>query len=165
MSAVAARRAYVGLGSNLGDSRRAVSSALSALAALSVDGAVRCSSLYETPPWGVLEQPSFINAAASFDTSLAPLDLLQALLAIERAAGRVRNGTRWGPRTLDLDLLHMQNVVFNDERLVLPHPRIVERAFVLLPLCELEPELDLPAVGRVAELLERVACSGCVKLA
>lgn len=165
MRARAARRVYVGVGSNLGDSRRAVSSAMDALAALSVDGLVRRSSLYETPPWGGVEQPMFINAAASFDSALAPAELLRGLLAIEQAAGRMRDGPRWGPRTLDLDLLHVDGVRCDGSELVLPHPRIADRAFVLLPLCELDGALVLPGAGRVAELLERVDGSGCEKLA
>jgi 2-amino-4-hydroxy-6-hydroxymethyldihydropteridine diphosphokinase len=93
---------------------------------------------------------------------LAPHDLLDALLGIERAAGRVREGERWGPRTLDLDLLHMEGVVSHDERLTLPHPRIGERAFVLVPLAELASDLELPGQGRVEELLAAVDASGCL---
>jgi 2-amino-4-hydroxy-6-hydroxymethyldihydropteridine diphosphokinase len=110
----------------------------------------------------VLDQPPFINAAALLETSLEPHVLLDALLAIEQHAGRVR-AERNGPRTLDLDLLHMDGVQLADERLVLPHPRIAERAFVLLPLAELAPDLQLPGQGRVAELLaaaiRKAACA------
>ncbi len=165
MSVPPTRRAYIGLGSNLGDSMRTLCEAMNALARLSVNGRVQRSSLYRTPPWGLLEQPPFINAAAGFDTALAPRELLQALLTIEQAAGRERTGQRWGPRTLDLDFLHMHGVRCQDDCLMLPHPRIAERAFVLLPLCELDGDLQLPGFGRVADLLEAVDRSGCERLA
>jgi len=123
------------------------------------------SPLYLTPPWGVLEQPPFINAVARIDTALSPHDLLDALLGVERAAGRVRDGERWGPRTLDLDVLHIDGVALSDERLTLPHPRISERAFVLLPLNDLAPELKLAQQGKVADLLAALETTGCERLA
>jgi len=122
------------------------------------------SPLYLTPPWGVLDQPAFINAVARIDTLLSPHDLLDALLGIERAAGRVRDGERWGPRTLDLDVLHMEGVALSDDRLTLPHPRIAERAFVLLPLSELAPDLLLQGQGKVADLLAATDTKGCERL-
>jgi 2-amino-4-hydroxy-6-hydroxymethyldihydropteridine diphosphokinase len=122
------------------------------------------SRFYRTPPWGVTEQPPFLNAAAALDTELTPHALLDALLAIERAAGRVRGDVRWGPRTLDLDLLHMDGVTMHDERLTLPHPRIAARAFVLLPLADLAPHLQLPGLGRVDALLAVADVSGCEPL-
>jgi 2-amino-4-hydroxy-6-hydroxymethyldihydropteridine diphosphokinase len=155
------RRAYVALGSNLGDPRRQVLDALDALAQLPGSRLVARSRLYRTAPWGVLDQPAFVNAAAELETSLEPHDLLDDLLAIERAAGRVREGERWGPRTLDLDLLHMEGVRLDDDRLVLPHPRIAQRAFVLLPLNDIAPGLDLPGQGRVDTLLAQVDRDGC----
>lgn len=157
-------RAYVALGSNLGDSRRYLADAIEAMAGLSQTRIVGCSRVYRTPPWGVLDQPPFLNAVAGLDTGLSPGELLDALLGIERAAGRVREGERWGPRTLDLDLLHMEGVRSDDARLTLPHPRIAERAFVLLPLNDLAPGLDIPGQGRVAELLAALDCSGCEAL-
>jgi 2-amino-4-hydroxy-6-hydroxymethyldihydropteridine diphosphokinase len=120
------------------------------------------SRFYRTPPWGLLEQPPFLNAAAELETAHGPHELLDALLQIERDAGRVRDGERWGPRTLDLDLLHMDGVALHDERLTLPHPRIAERAFVLLPLAELAPDLELPGQGRVGALLAASDSAGCV---
>jgi 2-amino-4-hydroxy-6-hydroxymethyldihydropteridine diphosphokinase len=155
------RRAYIALGSNLGDSRGQLLAAIDAIAGLPETHLLKTSRLYRTPPWGVLEQPPFVNAAISVDTSLAPEALLDALLAIEQAAGRVRDGERWGPRTLDLDLLHVDGVTLHGDRLILPHPRIAERAFVLLPLCDLDPELELPALGIVKALLGRVDTAGC----
>jgi len=156
--------AFIALGSNLGDARAQVLSAFDALASLPGTQLLARSHLYLTPPWGVLDQPSFVNAVALVDTTLAPHELLDALLAVERAAGRVRDGGRWGPRTLDLDVLHMDAIVMSDERLSLPHPRIHERAFVLLPLHDLAPELDLPGQGRVVDLLTALDVAGCERL-
>lgn len=154
-------RAFVALGGNLGDTRGYLRQALDALAQLPQSRLLAVSRFYRTPPWGVREQPAFLNAAAELETYLAPHALLEALLQIERAAGRVREGERWGPRTLDLDLLHVDGVVMHDARLTLPHPRIAERAFVLLPLAELAPGLELPGQGRVAALLAAVDTADC----
>jgi 2-amino-4-hydroxy-6-hydroxymethyldihydropteridine diphosphokinase len=157
-------QAFIGLGSNLGDSRQHVLDAIDALARLPGTRVLARSRLYSTPPWGVLEQPSFVNAAVSIETPLAPYELLNALLTIERAAGRVRDGERWGPRTLDLDLLHVCGVEMSDEQLILPHPRMAERAFVLLPLNDLAPGLYLPGLGTVGELLAAVDSAECTLL-
>lgn len=156
--------AFIALGSNLGDARAQVLGAFDALAQLPGTRLLARSPLYLTPPWGVLEQPPFINAVAQIDTALSPHALLDALLAIERAAGRVRDGERWGPRTLDLDVLHLDGVMLSDERLTLPHPRIRERAFVLLPLHDLAPGLQLPGQGQVANLLASLDTAGCERL-
>lgn len=156
--------AYVALGSNLADPHQQVLDAFDALARLPRSELLACSHLYRTPPWGVVDQPWFVNAAARLETALAPPDLLAALQAIERRAGRVR-GVRYGPRTLDLDLLYVEGVHSDDPQLTLPHPRIAERAFVLLPLAELAPDLVLPARGRVADLLAAADAEGCELLA
>lgn len=156
--------AFIALGSNLGDARAQVLDAFEALARLPGTRLLARSPLYLTQPWGVLDQPPFVNAVAQVDTTLPPHALLDELLVIERAAGRVRDGERWGPRTLDLDVLHMDALVLWDERLSLPHPRISERAFVLLPLHDLAPTLDLPGHGRVAELLALLDVAGCERL-
>lgn len=156
--------AYVALGSNLGDSRQQILDAFDALAQLPQTQLVACSPLYRTPPWGVVDQPWFVNAVAQLDTALAPHALLDALQDMERRAGRVRT-VRYGPRTLDLDLLHVDGVRLNDARLTLPHPRMAERAFVLLPLAALAPGLALPGLGKVADLLAGVDASGCTRLA
>lgn len=156
--------AYIALGSNLGDARGQVLGAFDNLDALPGTRLLARSPLYLTPPWGVLEQSPFVNAVARIATTLAPHDLLDALLAIERAAGRVRDGERWGPRTLDLDILHMDGVVLGDERVTLPHPRIHERAFVLVPLSDLAPDLLLPGQGRVADLLAMLDTAGLERL-
>lgn len=157
-------QAFIGLGSNLGDSRQHVLDAIDALARLPGTQVLARSHLYRTPPWGVLDQPPFVNAAVSIETPLAPQSLLDALLTIERAAGRVRDGERWGPRTLDLDLLHVVGVEMRDEQLTLPHPRMAERAFVLLPLNDLAPALYLPGQGTVSEMLAAVDSSECTLL-
>ena len=156
--------AYVALGGNLGDSRRYLADAIAAMGQLPQTRVDGVSRLYRTPPWGVVDQPPFLNAVARLDTGLSPAELLDALLGIERAAGRVREGERWGPRTLDLDLLHMDGVRSDDPCLTLPHPRIAERAFVLLPLNDLAPDLEIPGQGRVAELLAALDPSGCEAL-
>ena len=155
--------AYVALGSNLGDSRRQLLDAMSALDALPDTRMLQRSPLYLTPPWGVLEQPPFINAVVALDTALSPDELLDALLEIEIAAGRVR-AERNGPRTLDLDVLYMDGVSRNDESLTLPHPRMAERAFVLLPLSAIAPTLEIPGHGLVCELLTKLDTSGCKQL-
>lgn len=154
-------RAFVALGSNLGDPQRQLGEAFAALGRLPATRLLQRSRLYRTPPWGMLEQPPFLNAVAMLDTALDPHALLDALLSIERDAGRTRDGVRWGPRTLDLDLLHVDGVTLHDERLTLPHPRIAERAFVLLPLAELAPGLLLPAQGKVADLLAMLDTADC----
>jgi 2-amino-4-hydroxy-6-hydroxymethyldihydropteridine diphosphokinase len=158
-------RAYVALGSNLGDSQQQLADAMHALAALPDTRLLARSHFYRTPPWGVHDQPDFLNAVVVLETALPPHDLLDAMLEIERAAGRERKGERWGPRTLDLDLLHVAGKEINDERLTLPHPHIFERAFVLLPLNELAAELEIPGQGRVADLLRAVDTQGCELLA
>lgn len=156
--------AYVALGSNLNDPRRQVLDAIQALDELPGTRLLQHSALYSTTPWGVLEQPFFINAAAELDTSLAPHALLDALLTIERRAGRVR-AERNGPRTLDLDLLHVVGVQSDDPQLTLPHPRIAERAFVLLPLRDIAPTLRLSGQATVTELLGRLDLAGCERVA
>ena len=155
--------AYVALGSNLGDSRRQVLDAMDALDALPETHLLQRSPLYLTPPWGVIEQPPFINAVVTLDTALSPEQLLDGLLQIETAAGRVR-AERNGPRILDLDVLHVVGVSQNDERLTLPHPRMAERAFVLLPLFDIAPTLEIPGHGSVSELLAKLDASSCERL-
>jgi 2-amino-4-hydroxy-6-hydroxymethyldihydropteridine diphosphokinase len=121
------------------------------------------SALYLTPPWGMLEQPPFINAAVQLDTGMTPHVLLGALLEIERKAGRIR-AERNGPRILDLDLLHVEGVRVDDDDLVLPHPRLAERVFVLLPLNDVAPALELPGHGTVAQVLAQLDAGACQRL-
>ncbi|HHQ42371.1 MAG TPA: 2-amino-4-hydroxy-6-hydroxymethyldihydropteridine diphosphokinase, partial [Chromatiales bacterium] len=153
-------RAYVGLGANLGDARASLRRALEALAALPASRLVAVSSLYRTRPHGPQDQPDFLNAVAALETALAPVELLARLQAIEAAAGRRRDGPRWGPRTLDLDLLLHGAARLETPRLVLPHPRIAERPFVLVPLAELDPALEVPGAGPVAALRARCGEGG-----
>lgn len=145
--------AWVGLGSNLGDRAAILDAALERIDQLGSSRVVGVSRYYRTAPWGETDQPEFINAVACVRTSLSADALLRALLAVESALGRTRDGSRWGPRVIDLDLL-----LFGDERierddLVVPHPRLHERAFVLIPLAELAPERVVPGQGRVDALL------------
>lgn len=154
-------RAYVGLGGNLGDARTRVLSAFDALARIPSTRLLRHSRLYRTPPWGVADQPAFINAVAELETRLLPRELLDALLGIERANGRRRGAERWGPRTLDLDLLAYGDRRCDEPGLTLPHPRIGERAFVLVPLAEIAADLCVPGMGRVRDLLAQVDAAGC----
>jgi len=153
-------RAYIGMGSNLGDSLDLLRSATARLAGLGA--VVAASPLYETDPVGYEDQPAFLNAVVLLDTTLEPDDLLDALLAIEAEFHRERT-VRWGPRTLDLDLLWYEGVTRSDERLTLPHPRAHEREFVLRPLVDLDPELPL-AGSTASELLRRLPNQG-VRLA
>jgi 2-amino-4-hydroxy-6-hydroxymethyldihydropteridine diphosphokinase len=157
-------RALIGLGGNLGEVRERLDAAIAALGALPGVAVVARSRFYRTAPWGPVAQPDFVNAAIAVETSLPALDLLDALLATERAFGRVRDGERWGPRTLDLDLLAYGDDVIDDERLNVPHPRIAERAFVLMPLADIANDTVLPGVGRVSELLGKIDTRGCTPL-
>jgi 2-amino-4-hydroxy-6-hydroxymethyldihydropteridine diphosphokinase len=156
--------AHVGLGSNLGDSRATIALAIQALGGLPGCELLSRSADYQSPPWGPVPQPDYINAAVRLRTRLTAQDLLGALLDIERAFGRVRPGERWGPRTLDLDLLLHGDTVCDTEQLQIPHPRMASRAFVLLPLADIDPGLVIPGQGTVASLLARVDASGCRRL-
>ncbi len=154
-------RAAVGLGANLGDAAATVRAAIDALDGLPGTRLVAASRLYRTPAWGVTDQPDFINAVAVVETSLAPRDLLDGLLEIERRFGRVRlEGERWGPRTLDLDLLLHGDAVVDEPGLRVPHPRLHERAFALLPLLEAWPEAAIPGVGAAADCAAKVVAEG-----
>jgi 2-amino-4-hydroxy-6-hydroxymethyldihydropteridine diphosphokinase len=150
-------QAYIGLGSNLADPAVQVRSAMAALAALAETRVEACSSLFRSAPVGLRAQPDFINAVCRVWTRLAPAALMRNLLEIESAHGRVRAGAKGGPRTLDLDLLLYGNESIQSAELTLPHPRLHERAFVLYPLHELEPDLFIPRLGAVRDLLARCA--------
>jgi 2-amino-4-hydroxy-6-hydroxymethyldihydropteridine diphosphokinase len=146
-------RAHVGLGSNLGDRAATLSRAVELLGQEPGIEVIAVSSFRETDPVGYVDQPRFLNAAAALETSLAPRALLVVLLEVERELGRTRLGPRYGPRTVDLDLLLVDGVVLDEPGLTLPHPRLHERAFVLEPLEELDPDIVVPGHGRVADLL------------
>ena len=147
--------AYIGLGSNLQDPVAQIERAFAELAALPGTELTARSPLYKSPPMGPQDQPDFVNAAAALATDLAPDALLQALLGIERTHGRRRDGTRWGPRSLDLDLLLYGDRVLPGPGLVLPHPGLHERSFVLYPLADIAPQQRVPGHGTVAELRDR----------
>jgi 2-amino-4-hydroxy-6-hydroxymethyldihydropteridine diphosphokinase len=140
-------RVYVGLGSNLGDRQSLINAALGELGARAGIHLLRRSSFYSSSAWGSEDQPDFINAAAELDCSLSAAELLSVLLAVEDKGGRVRNRVRWDARTIDLDLLLYGQQVIRQPGLEVPHPRMQMRAFVLLPLLELAPELEIPGVG------------------
>ena len=147
-------RAYVGVGSNLGDREGTIRRAIELLAAESGVEVVSVSTFRETEPWGPVEQPPYLNGAVALETDLDPRDLLDVLLDVERRFGRNRAmEVRWGPRTLDLDLLLHGDLVRDEPGLALPHPRLHERRFVLEPLADLDPALVVPGRGTVAELL------------
>lgn len=160
----ACARAYIGFGSNLDDPIAQVRAGMAAVRALAGTRALRCSSLYRSAPIGVDAQPDFINAAGALDTELPPDILMDSLLAIERARGRRRNGPVGGARTLDLDLLLYGERVSDAPHLILPHPRLHQRAFVLYPLVELDPALSVPGRGRVSDLLSACEVQSVEKL-
>lgn len=157
-------RAFVGLGSNLGKPAGQVRHAMTALDALPGTGVTAASRLYRTAPWGITDQPDFVNAVAEIATDLEPQRLLDALQALEREAGRFRDGERWGPRVLDLDLLLYDDRVSSDARLTLPHPRMHQRAFVLVPLLEIAPDTGIPGLGPAAHLLDALDASDVVPM-
>lgn len=147
--------AYIGLGANLGDPVAQLKSARQALRRQPGIRELACSRLYRSAPMGPSDQPDYINAVMAVETTLAPLPLLKVLQAVEAECGRVRSGERWGPRTLDLDLLLYGQQRIRKEELRVPHPGIAEREFVLQPLFEIAPELEIPEQGLVADLLRR----------
>lgn len=152
--------AYVGLGSNLAGPREQVLAACAALAQLPDSRVVRTSRLYGSRPFGPVAQPDFVNAAVGLLTQLNPAALLGALQEIERRMGRPQEREHWGPRVIDLDLLSYDRQHCRGPQLLLPHPGIVERNFVLYPLAEIAPDLELPGLGRVAELKARLSAEG-----
>ena len=138
-------RAYIGLGSNLGEREATLREALTRLGELDGVAVVAVSSFRETDPVGNVDQPRFVNGAAEIETNLGPRELLESLLEVERSLGRDRSREgRWGPRTVDLDLLLYGDEAVGEAGLEIPHPRLAERAFVVEPLLELDPELRLP---------------------
>ena len=152
-------RAYVGLGANLGDREDTIRRAVALVDELAGVDVVSVSSLRETEPWGPVEQPRYLNGAVAVETDLPPRELLDALLEIERRLGRARDDEeRWGPRTIDLDLLLYGGETMDTLDLTLPHPRMHERAFVLAPLVELDAGAMIAGRGQAAELLR--ACAG-----
>jgi 2-amino-4-hydroxy-6-hydroxymethyldihydropteridine diphosphokinase len=147
-------RAWIGLGSNLGDRLGHIRRALGLIEGLPETALAAVSSVYDTAPWGRTDQPRFLNAVAEVTTGLEPVRLLEELLAIEDRCGRVRRD-RWGPRTIDLDLLVYDGVEISSGVLEVPHPRLAERAFVLVPLAEIAPAVVVPGLGKTARDLAR----------
>jgi len=156
--------AFVALGGNVGDVRSAFDRAVTLLCDGTVVRLVARSSDYRTPPWGITDQPPFVNAVIAVATSLTPHDLFARALKVERASGRDRSKERrWGPRTIDLDLLAYDDLVLHDTKLTLPHPRLFERAFVLVPLAEIAPDRVIAGI-RISEAVARIDPSGVEKL-
>ncbi len=155
-------RVTLALGSNLGDRFENLQQALKDISLrISI---IKISSVYETPPWGYSDQPVFFNQVLSGNTSLNPVELLTFVKNIENSMGRVKNFQN-GPRLIDIDILLFGEKIIDSEKLVIPHPRMVERSFVLLPLAEIEPELIIPGTNKkVLELLQNVAQTGIRKL-
>lgn len=154
-------RAFVGLGGNIGDVANTLMEAIWAIEALPQTSVRSQSGLYRSPPWGRTDQDPFINAVVELQTRLAPMVLLDSLIEIEEKFGRVRSADeRWGPRTLDLDLLLFGEQTIQSPGLCIPHPHLHERGFVLVPLAQIAPNLDVPGQGRVADLLAAIDASG-----
>lgn len=148
---LAVPNAYVGLGSNLDDPAQQIRNALQAIGRSAGLRVLAVSSLYRSPPMGPSQQPEYCNAVCVVECGIEPAALMSRLLEIEREAGRVRGGERWGPRRIDLDLLHIEGVSSATAGLRLPHPGIATRNFVLAPLAEVAPDLEIPGLGRIAE--------------
>jgi 2-amino-4-hydroxy-6-hydroxymethyldihydropteridine diphosphokinase len=151
---------YLGLGGNQGDVRDSLERTLGALLTLPHSQVLRWSKPWHTPPWGETSQAPFLNAAVCLSTGLAPVPLLQRLLQIERALGRVRDGQRWGPRLIDTDLLLYGQRTIHHPKLQVPHPYMHQRAFVLCPLLELVDSLNIPGQGDAHQCLQALDCSG-----
>lgn len=145
--------AYIGLGANLGDPAAQIRSARAELAGHPEIREIACSRLYRSAPLGPSEQPAYINGVMAVATTLEPLALLKVLQQVEQQHGRTRDGQHWGPRTLDLDLLLYDQSVIDSDQLQVPHPGIADREFVLQPLLDLAPHLEIPGLGPVTRLL------------
>ncbi|ELY3541835.1 2-amino-4-hydroxy-6-hydroxymethyldihydropteridine diphosphokinase [Cronobacter turicensis] len=151
--------AFIALGSNLAEPLSQVNNALAALARIPHSRIVATSSFYRTPPLGPQDQPDYLNAAVALETTLSAEALLDNTQRIELEQGRVRKAERWGPRTLDLDIMLFGDATINTERLTVPHYDMKNRAFMLLPLSEIAPALRFPDGERLADMLERLDCS------
>jgi len=156
--------AYIGLGSNLSEPIEQVKNAVKQIEKIAQSQVTAVSSLYLSKPMGPQDQNDYINAIIALNTSLSAIELLNALQAIENEAGRVRKENRWGARILDLDIILFGNEVINSERLTIPHYGMAEREFVLLPLVEIAPSLQLPNGKSVKLLSQKIANNAMVKL-
>ena len=157
-------KAWLGLGSNLQQPEEQVSEALERLRKVEGVELLKVSSFYRTPPWGDENQGDFVNAVAQIETGLDPISLLHVLQSIENEMGRQRSERRWGPRLIDLDLLLYGDQQYLSDELELPHPRMFERAFVLMPLYELAANMVIPGYGDIENLLQKVDCRGVFRL-
>ncbi len=157
-------RAWIGLGSNLDGPEAQLQRAFKALDGLPRSRVVARSSFYRSAPMGPADQPDYVNAVAALDTGLSPLELLDALQAVEAAQGRVRGPERWGPRTLDLDILLYGAERIDTPRLKVPHPGMAQRPFVLWPLAEIAPGLEIPGLGPLDALLAACPREGLERL-
>ena len=145
--------AWLGLGANLQQPLAQLNEAIQHIKKTTGVEVLQVSSIYKTPPWGDEDQPDFLNAVVHIETSLTAIELLRQMQNIENDMGRVRKDRRWGPRLIDIDVLLYAEQTIDSRELSLPHPRMHERAFVLLPLCELEPATEIPGKGRADSLL------------
>jgi 2-amino-4-hydroxy-6-hydroxymethyldihydropteridine diphosphokinase len=157
-------RCYIGLGANLADPVQQLEQAVAALHQLPQSRLVAVSALYGSKPMGPQDQPDYVNAVAAIDTTLLPEQLLDALQQVEQQQGRQRKDERWGPRTLDLDILLFGDLVINTERLIVPHYGLKQREFVLYPLAEIATDLRLPDGTVLSSLLAQVPLNGLQKL-
>jgi 2-amino-4-hydroxy-6-hydroxymethyldihydropteridine diphosphokinase len=157
-------KAWLGLGSNLQRPVAQLRQAIERLDALDGVEVSRLSSFYRTPPCGDEQQDDFINCVVQIETSLDPLTLLGELHTVEDAMGRRRSGRRWGPRIIDIDLLLYADQQYQSDELEVPHPRMHERAFVLVPLAELDAGLEIPGRGAIGKFLQQLDCSGIICL-
>jgi 2-amino-4-hydroxy-6-hydroxymethyldihydropteridine diphosphokinase len=149
-------KAWIGLGGNQGQPAERMRQALALITAAEDCVVIRRSRVYRSAPWGREDQPEFLNAVAETETDLSPHDLLGLLLETERKLGRTRDGSRWGPRCIDLDLLTYEQCELAEKGLVLPHPQMHLRAFVLVPLLELEPDFAVPGKGPAVKWLAQL---------
>jgi len=156
--------AYIGLGSNLGESKSILQNSISRLATEKNIRLLKISSLYASKPLGEKNQPNYINAVISVSTQLSPHQLLQLLQEIELEFGRERTHERWASRTLDMDILLYNQLICLDERLTLPHPEMTQRDFVLVPLCEIAPDTMIPGIGDIETVLKACDIRGLEKL-
>jgi len=151
---------YIAIGSNQGKPVEQAKLAINALNNIDGTHLICCSSLYSSAPMGPQDQPDYVNAVAKIDTTLSPLDLLTALQAIEQSQGRERKAERWGPRTIDLDILLYADKSINTERLIIPHYGMKQREFVLYPLFEIEPTLNMPDGTSLIDILKQCDKNG-----
>jgi 2-amino-4-hydroxy-6-hydroxymethyldihydropteridine diphosphokinase len=161
---ISKKKAWIGIGANLGQPKMQVMKAIECLHDSEYVSVDEASSLYQTEPIGPQDQPNFINMVVRVTTKLRPLEMLHRILEIEHQFGRTRDGSRNGPRRLDLDLLMLSDTVIRSPQLTLPHPRLKERLFVLAPLMELEGDMEIPGLGCVSAFIKNCHGQGIIRL-